>query len=505
MTDRHKRKAAELDSSIEIIPPPSTQPPASKKARRGTVTSIPSSLRPVFHSRHSSSTKSNTISKSRNMQSPTKAKANTTVHAGSSTAATTKAEGKARAKPTATTDSDDNTDSDSDSNHSSDADSDGNSDKKALTKPSTSATADPAFQFKGFLMLQIRSDKGAARKETNSQGGKGPSARTAAVSIPASSRNKKNPTDIIPRPRTVDSFRARVVMILPYGVRPAPLENRNKYNSPFNIRKNPFWSKEMGFLGSKGFAVRSPDPEGFVFNVNWSEERFFEEICSILPKAAERLIENHNEEKNGPRVWLPCVKAAYSGKIFVHPADGPYSTASMKDISGLARNTRRCDDNDGVFIVSTTKISLGDDDVDSDQDNQDSDVPMANTSAGSSSSKSRRSAKSVSVSASSRPTRAVTAKSKNVDIIQVTDDESDTASTGSPSGDTEPAASRTGTPAIDLHQSFSEFTLGSSRRPSGPSCRPSGPSRRPSGPSASSHFGCKPDIPACSVYCPSSP
>ncbi|KAF9032588.1 hypothetical protein BJ165DRAFT_1535000 [Panaeolus papilionaceus] len=458
MADHHKRKATEPDSSIEIIPPPSTQPPAPKEARHSILTSIPTTLRPVFLPGHSSSAKHNTISKSRHRQTSAQVQSNNTVGYRS-----TKAAGKAKAKPTAAADSDHDSDhdsdpnGDSDNNHVSDSSpSNGDSDKKVLTKPSTSSTSSAAFQFKGFLMSQIKADKGAAHKETNSQGGKGPSARATAAS-----RNKKNPADVVPQPRTVntDSFRARVVMILPYGVRPAPLDSRNRYNSPFNIRKNPFWSKEMGFLSSKGFAVRSSDPEGFVFDVHWSEEQFFQHIYSILPKAAETMINNHNEAKNGPCVWLPCVKAAYTGKFFVHPADGPYSGALMQDISGLAANTRRCDENDGVFIVSTTKISLGHDDVDSDY--QDEDVPMVNTSASSSSSTSRRPAKSVSVSASCdlrQPAPAVAKKSKKkVEVIDVTNDESDSASTGSPSGDTEPAASRAATPAVDLDQSFSDL------------------------------------------------
>ncbi|KAF9052101.1 hypothetical protein BJ165DRAFT_1524969 [Panaeolus papilionaceus] len=441
MADRHKRKVDE-DSSIELLPPPSTQPPSKKPRANPTVPNFPSSLRPVFApaNRTGSSSK------------PAKLSAKNTRAASTSTAVTrAKVKGKAKAEPEPEATSD----GDSSAN-----DSDSNADNADNSNTGFTQTAS---NFKLFLKSQIKTDRGAARKETNNQGGKGPSARaragtsstatsTAAAKSTGSSLSAISRAPVLKR----SEFRVKVVMILPYGVTPAPPGQRNRYSSPFDIRGDAFWSKDLGYLGSKGFSIRASNTDGYIFDDNWSEDRVFGEICRLLPEAAAKLKQAYNPAKHGPRQWLPCLKAAYSGKFFVSPADGPFTGSVMRDIA-ISGNQRGGDDK-----VSTAKIRISDDDGSDDE----SDAPPAP------SSKSATKFKSASTSARSAPapTRQLRSRvPKSADIISVSDDDSDAKPFGSPDlpGGTEPAYSRSGSPNHDLDQSFSElgFDVGSDHYP----------------------------------------
>ncbi|KAF9039860.1 hypothetical protein BJ165DRAFT_1530871 [Panaeolus papilionaceus] len=437
MTDRHKRKAAE-DSSLEAIPPPSTQPPPKKFRTNTAAPNFPSSLRPIFApGSHSKPAK------------PATASTSAPKDATNPSVKNAKAKGKAKAEPQVNSEEDHNSDNSDDSDSHADN--------------SNSNFAQTASEFKSFLKSQIKADRGAARKETNNQGGKGPSARGRADPSPASTSPTKTTagTRAVPRPRAlkVSEFRVKVVMILPYGITAAPAGQRNRYNSPFNIRGNAFWSKDIGYLGSKGFSIRASDSDGFVFDDNWSEDRVFREISSLLPEAAEKLNQTHNPVKNGPRKWLPCLKASHGGKFVVSPADGPYTGAVMRNIA--ISGNQRGGENEGIIIVSTTKIRISNDDDSTDSEDEPT-APSAQSSRLSTTShKSATSGSSSTQQHHSAPSSTRQLRSrlpKKVEVISITDDDSDTKSFGSLDlQGTEPSYSRAGSPAGDLDQSFSEL------------------------------------------------
>ncbi|KAF9037987.1 hypothetical protein BJ165DRAFT_1531888 [Panaeolus papilionaceus] len=422
MTDRRKRKAdLKDDSSIEILPPPSTQPPPKKLRpnRNAAPANFPSSLRPVFapntRTSSASSSRPNTAFSSR----------------------------PAKAKPQV------DSDKDHDSNNS-------NHDN------SVSLFAKSASEFKAFLKSQIKTDHGAARLETNNQGGKGPSARARAEPTSASTKSGADSGADQARALKTSEWRVQVVMILPNGVKPAPRGQRNRYNSPFDIQGHAFWNKDIGYLGCEGFSIR--DPDGFVFDDKWSEERFFKEICSLLPDAAQRLIDNHDPVKNGPCQWLPCLKEAYSGNFIVSPASGPYTGSVMRDIALSGRQRG----------VSTTKIRISDD------DSEVSDNEIAIPGPSTSPAKPGLHSTQPPVASSSRILRSTNAK--KAEIITVTDDDysSEADSNSFPDWYTEPAASRAGSPQGDLDRSFSGIHLDTSLL-----------------------HDCHPELPAEAAYCSS--
>ncbi|KAF9035654.1 hypothetical protein BJ165DRAFT_1533630 [Panaeolus papilionaceus] len=206
-------------------------------------------------------------------------------------------------------------------------------------------------------------------------------------------------------------------MILPYGVTPAPLGQRNTYNSPFNIRSLAFWSRDLAYLGSKGFSVRASDSDGFIFDDNWSEDRVFHEISLLLPNAAKTLNETHDPVKNGPRKWLPCSKVAYSGKFVVSPADGPYTGSVMRNIA-ISGNQR----------VSTTKIRISDDDdlvISDDESSVPSAQPSRSTATSHKPAKSRSSSTQHHRSAPPSSRQLRPRIPKKVDVISIADDDSD--------------------------------------------------------------------------------
>ncbi|KAF9033402.1 hypothetical protein BJ165DRAFT_1410462 [Panaeolus papilionaceus] len=361
------------------------------------------------------------------------------------------------------------------------------------TSASTSTSSNEAFNFKNFLKSQIKNDAGGARKETNDQGGKGPSSQARRRS--ASKRSTTSDEDAAPTARRIVDpleYRVGIVMILPNGVnKVSSASERNQYKSPVNIRKEPIPVKQtFSYLSSINFAARSP--EGFIFHDSWSEERVFEEIQTILPDACELMLQSHDAEHHN-RVWLPCIKTPYNNKLVVSPAKGPYTGSSMRNI-GMLITKRRFDQDSGIFIVSTSKIPV-DSDTDSssksDKSNSDDDDSPFTQTRGQSKAKSKRAkgskpSRKPTASSSQRtasgPQRPARTKKKQVEVINISDEDSEYRHE-SPSAQTDPVGSRTGSLEYDLDKSFSGFTL------------------EPPG----YDFGCTPDIPDEAIYRASSP
>ncbi|KAF9051910.1 hypothetical protein BJ165DRAFT_1524808 [Panaeolus papilionaceus] len=446
MADRRKCKVSD-NPSLEIIPPPSTQPP-TKKSRPNVSTAppnFPSSLRPVFapasHTSSALSSRPNSAFSSQPAKSRKSSNATTTAIA----TASTKAKGKAKAKPQVDSDQDDNSSNSNDKHD-----------------DSLAHFAKNAADFKVYLASQINSNHGAARQETNDQGGKGPSARARAKPTSASAKGEDNSEADQLRPLKPSEWWVPVVMILPNGVVRVPRDQRNKYESRFDIRGHAFWRKDLAYLTCEGFTIH--DPNGFVFDDKWLEEQVFEEIRSILPDAAQQLINNHHPAKDGPRSWLPCMKESYNGKFIVDRASGPFTGAVMRNIS-LHGNQRG---------VSTTQILLS----------GDSEVSENDAAVGGPSTPSAKPAKSG--SHSTQPSKPAASSDrvlrstqlKNTEIITVSDYSLEADSDDTFDWHTEPAFSCAGSPQDDLDRSFSGIHL-----------------------DISSPHNCHPELPAEAVYC----
>ncbi|KAF9037440.1 hypothetical protein BJ165DRAFT_1532128 [Panaeolus papilionaceus] len=168
-------------------------------------------------------------------------------------------------------------------------------------------------------------------------------------------------------------------------------------------------------------------------------------IRSILPDAAQQLIDNH-DPVNGPRPWLPCIKQPHTGNFIVSRASGPFTGSVMQNImlSGKQRG------------ISTTKICISDD-----SEVSDTEAAVAGPStlpAKSAKSGSHLTQPSKLAAPSDRVLRPK--QPKKSEIIAVSSSSSFEAdSDGSVDWHTEPAFSRGGTPQDDLDRSFSGIHL----------------------------------------------
>ncbi|PPQ72000.1 hypothetical protein CVT24_008270 [Panaeolus cyanescens] len=331
------------DSSIEIIPPPSTEPAKKKQKVRSLPGPVPTNFAAHLKARRARSSAS-TSTNARTKVKP----------ANRSTSA------RIPLKPIEPTNAgpappeDDSSSSDDDNS--------------ATTNPvQPSAAAPPApsmtpFAFKSYLSSCVDMDQGAARQETNLQGGKGPAARSR-------SKGKASRSTSLGRPPLAKSNEYRVgrVVVLPYGVRKPRPENRNKYGSPFSIRKSECIINDLfSYLRPIGFAIRRD--VGFVFCEDWDEDRVYAEIQSLLPQACELLMDaysNADPSSRPERPWLPCYKPSSKQETVVTKAEGPYTGASFREIGRLFSKSRYCAE-DTIVIVSTVQIDLGDEDNDID-------------------------------------------------------------------------------------------------------------------------------------------